>query len=94
MARYIKFAGLNVRVPAHPIVRAVLGIALVLGGVFSFLPILGLWMLPLGLIMLSIDSAWIRKFRRKSEIRLGRWLIKRYPNFARRVGFGGGVQKV
>jgi hypothetical protein len=94
MARYIKFAGFKVRVPAHPIVRGILGIALVLGGIFSFLPVLGVWILPLGLVMLSIDSALIRKFRRKSEIRLGRWLIKRYPNFARRIGFGGGVQNV
>ena len=94
MARYIKFAGFNVRIPAHPIVRMLMGIALVFGGIFSFLPILGVWMLPLGLIMLSIDSAWIRRFRRKSEIRLGRWLVKRYPNFARRIGFGGAIAKV
>jgi hypothetical protein len=94
MARYIKFAGFNVRIPAHPIVRTLMGIALVFGGIFSFLPVLGVWMLPLGLIMLSIDSAFIRRFRRKSEIRLGRWLIKRYPNFARRIGFGGATAKV
>jgi hypothetical protein len=94
MAQYIKFAGFKVRVPAHPIVRTLMGIALVFGGIFSFLPVLGVWMLPLGLIMLSIDSAFIRRFRRKSEIRLGRWLIKRYPNFARRIGFGGATAKV
>ena len=94
MARHIKFAGFKVRVPAHPIVRTVLGIALIFGGIFSFLPILGVWMLPLGLIMLSIDSALIRRFRRKSEIRLGRWLLRRWPNFARRVGFGSGIKNV
>ncbi len=94
MARHIKFAGFKVRVPTHPIVRTVLGIALIFGGIFSFLPILGVWMLPLGLIMLSIDSALIRRFRRKSEIRLGRWLLRRWPNFARRVGFGSGIKNV
>ena len=87
MARHIKFAGFNVRVPAHPILRALLGIALVIGGIFSFLPILGIWMLPLGLIILSIDSALIRRFRRKSTVRLGRWLLQRWPGFARRIGF-------
>jgi hypothetical protein len=92
MARFIKFAGFKVRVPAHRIVRTILGIALVFGGIFSFLPVLGVWMLPLGLIMLSIDSALVRKFRRKSEIRLGRWLLRRWPNFARRIGFGGTAQ--
>ena len=91
MARYIKFAGFNVRVPAHPILRALLGIALAFGGIFSFLPVLGVWMLPMGLIILSIDSALIRKFRRKYTVRVGRWLLQRWPNFARRVGFGGVV---
>jgi hypothetical protein len=94
MARYIKFAGFNVRIPAHPIVRVLMGIALVFGGIFSFLPILGVWMLPLGLIVLSIDSALIRKFRRKYTVRLGRWLLLRWPNFAHRIGFGGAGLKV
>ncbi len=88
MAQHIKFAGFNVLVPAHPFLRALLGIAFVIGGIFSFLPILGIWMLPLGLIILSIDSALIRRFRRKSTIRLGRWLLLRWPNFARKIGFG------
>ena len=88
MPRYIKFAGFNVRIPAHPLMRALLGIVLVFGGIFSFLPILGIWMLPLGVIILSIDSALIRRFRRKSTVQLGRWLVQRWPNFARRVGFG------
>ena len=87
MTRHIKFAGFNVRVPAHPILRALLGIGLVIGGIFSFLPILGIWMLPLGLIILSIDSALIRRFRRITTIRLGRWLLQRWPGFARRIGF-------
>ena len=92
MARFIKFAGSNVRIPAHPILRVFMGIALMFGGIFSFLPVLGVWMLPLGLIILSIDSALIRKFRRKSVVRLGRCLLQRWPNFARRVGFGGAIQ--
>ena len=86
--RHIKFAGFNVRVPAHPILRVLLGILLILGGIFSFLPILGIWMLPLGLIILSIDSALIRRFRRKATIKLGRWLLLRWPNFASKIGFG------
>ena len=87
MTRHIKFVGFNVRVPAHPLLRALLGIALVIGGIFSFLPVLGIWMLPLGLIILSIDSALIRRFRRKYTVRLGRWLLRRWPNFARRIGY-------
>lgn len=37
----------NVRIPA--------ALLLVLGGLFSFLPVLGIWMLPLGLLLVAID---------------------------------------
>ncbi|MBM1220123.1 hypothetical protein JQU17_09270 [Ponticoccus sp. SC2-23] len=36
-------------------VRVPVAFLLVLGGVFSILPILGLWMLPAGLLLLAID---------------------------------------
>ncbi len=86
--RYIKFAGFNVRIPAHPLLRIGLGVILVLGGFLGFLPILGFWMLPLGLVVLSIDFAGVRRLRRKATVRLGRWMLRRWPNLARRVGFG------
>lgn len=44
-----------VRRPSSRILRIPLGILLVVGGVFSFLPVLGIWMLPLGLLMLALD---------------------------------------
>jgi purine-cytosine permease-like protein len=86
--RYIKFAGFNVRVPAHPILRIALGGILVFGGFLGFLPVLGFWMLPLGLVILSIDFALVRRFRRKATVRLGRYMLQRWPNLARRIGFG------
>ncbi len=30
------------------------------GGIFSFLPVLGLWMLPLGLLLLAVDVPALR----------------------------------
>ncbi|MGV3651012.1 MAG: hypothetical protein ACO1OK_06270, partial [Devosia sp.] len=51
-ARFISW----VRKPSSRILRIPLGIVLVLGGIFSFLPVLGIWMLPLGLLMLAIDQ--------------------------------------
>lgn len=48
------------RRPASRIVRIPIGVLLILGGIFSFLPILGLWMLPLGLLLLSLDVAFLR----------------------------------
>ena len=35
--------------------RVALGLALVVGGIIGFLPILGFWMVPLGVFVLSID---------------------------------------
>ena len=43
------------RRPSARLVRIPIGLLLVAGGVFSILPILGLWMLPLGLMLLAID---------------------------------------
>jgi hypothetical protein len=42
------------------IVRLPTAFLLVFGGVFSFLPVLGVWMLPLGLMLLAVDVPLIR----------------------------------
>lgn len=38
-----------------PGVRLVLGLLLVAGGVLGFLPVLGFWMIPLGVAVVAID---------------------------------------
>ena len=43
------------RRPSSRWVRIPLALLLILGGIFSFLPILGLWMLPLGLLLFAQD---------------------------------------
>jgi hypothetical protein len=45
---------------------------LVILGLFGFLPILGFWMIPLGLIVLSYDFASVRRARRRTAVRFGR----------------------
>ncbi|MET0220192.1 MAG: hypothetical protein ABW213_06010 [Tardiphaga sp.] len=47
--------------PSSKLVRFPLGILLIIGGIFSILPILGLWMLPLGLILVAQDISWLEK---------------------------------
>ena len=37
------------------------GVALIGGGVLSFLPVLGIWMLPLGVALLAQDVPVIRR---------------------------------
>lgn len=51
----------HLRRPSASWVRVPLGILFILGGVFSFLPIFGLWMLPLGLMLLALDVALLRR---------------------------------
>lgn len=45
--------------------RKTLGGLLVIGGLFGFLPILGYWMLPLGLALLAIDFPFARRLNRR-----------------------------
>jgi hypothetical protein len=49
------------RRPSSRLVRIPLALLLVVGGVFSFLPILGLWMLPLGLLLIAQDVPFLQK---------------------------------
>lgn len=42
------------------LVRLPLALLLVLGGLVSFLPVLGIWMLPLGLLLLAVDLPFLR----------------------------------
>ena len=44
-------------VTAHmpPGLRLVLGLLLILAGVFGFLPVLGFWMIPLGVAIAALD---------------------------------------
>ncbi len=43
------------RMPSSFAVRLVIAILLILGGIVSFLPVLGFWMLPLGLLLIAQD---------------------------------------
>ena len=59
------------RVP--PGLRLVLGILLIIGGLLAFLPVLGIWMLPLGIMVAALDVVPIwRALRGTSPRRLRR----------------------
>jgi hypothetical protein len=49
------------RHPRSRLIRIPAGILLIAGGVFSFLPVLGFWMLPLGLLLLAADLPFLRR---------------------------------
>ena len=51
----------HLRHPSASWLRVPLGVLLIFGGFLGFLPILGFWMLPLGLALLSLDIALLRR---------------------------------
>jgi hypothetical protein len=53
--------------------RLGIGVLLMLGGILGFLPIVGFWMFPLGLLVLSYDLPWARRWRRRMEV----WWLRR-----------------
>ena len=73
---FIRFGRFSMAVPGTKMQRTILGIALCIGGVLGFLPILGFWMLPLGILILSIEYHPIRRFRRRTEVWYGRYRAK------------------
>ena len=80
MAR-VRLGNKEFKAPGTPLTRTIAGIALIIGGILGFLPILGFWMLPLGVLILSVDFHPVRRFRRKVEVRWGRWRRQhRRPN--------------
>jgi hypothetical protein len=70
--RHMRIFGRHVPIPQSVAMRRTLGGALIAGGTLGFLPILGFWMIPLGLVVLSHDSALVRRKRRQLEVKLGR----------------------
>lgn len=61
------------RKPYARLVRIPLGIVFVIGGAFSILPVLGLWMLPLGLLLLAVDLPILQGPVGRLLVRLQRW---------------------
>lgn len=64
--------------------RIPLAVLLILGGVASFLPVLGIWMLPLGLALLALDLPLLRGPVARAIIwgrrKAGRWLHRKRPD--------------
>ena len=70
---HVKVGKFRVKLPKSKVARQALGGGLVAGSALSVLPVFGLWMLPAGLLVLSVDSARVRRFRRVNEVRAVRW---------------------
>jgi hypothetical protein len=69
MSTKLRFGNKSVPMPDNRPLRIGIGILLILGGFIGFLPILGFWMVPLGLLVLSMDIPAVRRFRRRMEVK-------------------------
>jgi len=61
------------RKPSSRWVRIPVGVALVCAGLLGFLPVLGLWMLLPGLLLLALDLPFLRRPMRWLIVRGKRW---------------------
>jgi hypothetical protein len=71
-----------IRIPRSKLGRFILGWSLIGGGILGFLPILGFWMVPLGMLVLSADYPYMRRWRRRTQVWLGRkkWIKAKKQN--------------
>jgi hypothetical protein len=68
MAAKIRFANRHFHLPQSKPIRIGLGILLVAFGLVGFLPVVGFWMIPLGLLVLSVDVPIVRRWRRQLAV--------------------------
>jgi hypothetical protein len=70
----VKFGTRTVELPGNRIVRIAMGVGLIVLGILgSVLPLLGVWMIPLGLIVLSVDIPVVRRLNRRISVAFSRW---------------------
>ena len=84
----VKIGRYRLPLPRSRLLRILIGVLLMVGGLFSFLPIFGVWMIPLGLLVLSIDIPRVRRWRRRFAV----WFHRRYPRLAAKLNPSGPAQ--
>jgi len=77
----VSFGRHSITLPGNRLLRVVLGIALICGGLLGFLPILGFWMVPLGLAVLAVDIPFVERRWTVFQPKLESWLARKFPSF-------------
>ncbi|QEH95333.1 hypothetical protein [Gluconobacter thailandicus] len=65
------------RKPERKWVRIPAGILFMLGGCMAFLPVLGVWMVPVGILLLSEDIPFFRRLMKKALS----WIQRKHPDW-------------
>jgi hypothetical protein len=76
------------RKPASRWARLPAGILLIIGGCLAILPVFGLWMFPLGLMLLADDIPPLRRSRDRALD----WLERRRPHWFAAAGRVAGTE--
>ncbi len=82
---FVRIGSRKFELPRSRLLRIVIGSLLILFGIFGFLPIVGFWMIPLGLLVLSIDIPAVRRWRRRVAV----WFARKYPGTAAKLRITG-----
>ncbi len=81
----VRLGSYRLPLPRSRLLRIAIGGLLIFFGVFGFLPVLGFWMVPLGLLILSVDIPRVRRWRRRFAV----WFARRYPTTAAKLHVSG-----
>jgi hypothetical protein len=73
LARFLHW----LRQPSMLLARIFVSLLLLVGGVFAFLPILGFWMLPLGLIIIAQDLPFLQS----PLVRVFQWVERKWGDW-------------
>ncbi|MCK9992712.1 MAG: hypothetical protein Dbin4_01232 [Alphaproteobacteria bacterium] len=68
----LRIGNRSFRMPQSRTLRIAVGVVLIIGGILGFLPIVGFWMVPLGVLVLSNEFHVIRRLRRRVTVYWGR----------------------
>jgi hypothetical protein len=71
--------------PSARWIRIPVGVLLICGGIAGFLPVLGFWMLPIGVALLAEDVPILRSVRS----RILKWVERRHPRWLSPEGSDG-----
>ncbi len=68
----LRIGNRTIKLPQSRTLRIILGVALLIGGILGFLPVVGFWMIPLGILVLSQEFHLVRRWRRRAVVKWGR----------------------